>query len=197
MQAMGNSDTVPLVRVAWNDPVLIKLALDIGARGVIIPWVNNGEEARRAVRACRYPPLGIRGVGPRRAARYGLGSSDYLAQANDEILTIVQIETEAAAANIDEILSIEGVDVFFIGPADLSASMGHLGQWNVPPVLETIDRLLEAGRRTGTPAGIFAMGTAHARECLDKGFQFVALGTAAGFMTQGAANALEQVGWRR
>jgi len=197
MQVMGDSDTVPLVRVAWNDPVLIKLALDIGAYGLIIPWVNNQEEALQAVRSCRYPPLGIRGVGPRRASRYGLEFSDYLSQANDEILIVAQIETQAAAEHIDEILSVEGIDVFFVGPADLSASLGYLGRWNAPPVLATIDRLVEAGKRKGVPAGIFAMGLAHAQECLERGFQFVALGSAAGFMMQGARNVLGQVGWTR
>jgi len=99
--------------------------------------------------------------------------------------------------HIDGILSVEGIDVFFIGPSDLSASLGYLGKWDAPPVLETIHGLLEAGKRKGVPAGIFAMGLEHARECLERGFQFVALGTAAGFMIQGAANALEGVGWKR
>jgi 2-dehydro-3-deoxyglucarate aldolase len=196
IQAMRGS-AVPLVRVAWNDPVLIKRALDIGATGLIIPWVNTQEEALQAVWACRYPPRGIRGVGPRRAARYGLEFSDYLAQADEEILIVVQIETQAAVDHIDEILSVEGIDAFFIGPTDLSASLGYLGKWDAPPVLRTIDGLLQAGKRQGVPAGIFAMGLDHARECLERGFQFVALGTAAGFLMQGAANALEWVGWKR
>jgi 2-keto-3-deoxy-L-rhamnonate aldolase RhmA len=194
IQAMQGSDTAPLVRVAWNDPVLIKLALDIGSHGLIIPWVNNRDEALQAVRSCRYPPQGIRGVGPRRAARYGLEFGDYLARANEEILTAVQIETRAAVENIDEILDVNGIDVFFIGPADLSASLGYLGQWDAPPALEAIDRLLEAGKRHGVPAGIFAMGLDHAQACLDRGFQFVALGTAAGLLIQGATSALERVG---
>ena len=196
IQAMKGGDAVPLVRVAWNDPVLIKLALDIGAYGLIIPWVNSKEEALKAVRACRYPPQGIRGVGPRRASRYGLEFNDYLAQAEEEILVVVQIETQAAVEHIDEILSVEGVDAFFIGPADLSASLGYLGKWDTPPVLRTIDKLLDVGKRKGVPAGIFAMGLNHARECLERGFQFVALGSAAGFLIQGAANALERVGWK-
>jgi len=136
-------------------------------------------------------------VGPRRASRYGLEFSDYLAQADEEILTVVQIETQAAVEHIDEILSVEGIDAFFIGPADLSASVGYLGKWDAPPVLRTIDRLLEAGKRKGGPAGIFAVGPDHARECLERGFQFVALGSATEFLVQGAASALERVGWRR
>lgn len=105
------------------------------------------------MRACRYPPQGIRGVGPRRASRYGLEFSYYLAQADEEILTVVQIETQAAVEHIDEILSVEGIDAFFIGPADLSASLGYLGRWDAPPVLRTIDRLLEAGKRKGGAGG--------------------------------------------
>jgi len=197
IQAMGNHEVAPLVRVAWNDPVLIKLALDIGAYGLVIPWVNNGEEALQAVRSCKYPPRGIRGVGPRRASRYGLEFNDYLAKANEEVLVIPQIETRTAVEHIDEILSVEGVDIFFIGPADLSASLGYLGRWDAPPVQEAMDELLEAGKRHGIPAGIFAMSLEHARQCLDKGFQFVALGTVAEFLMRGVTHTLEQLGWRR
>ena len=94
IQAMSSTDTVPIVRVPWNDMVEIKRALDIGAYGVVIPMVNSKEEALHAVRACKYPPTGLRGVGPRRASRYGLDMKEYLRQANDEILIVIQIETQ-------------------------------------------------------------------------------------------------------
>jgi 4-hydroxy-2-oxoheptanedioate aldolase len=99
--------------------------------------------------------------------------------------------------DVVEIGAQMGLDVFLVGPADLSASLGYLWKWNAPPVLETIDRLLEAGERKGVPAGIFAMGLAHTQECLERGFQFLTQGSAAGFTIQGTSNALQQVGWKR
>src|ERR1035437_6442564 len=103
MQSMNGTNCVPIVRPQWNDPVIIKRVLDIGAYGVLIPWVNTKEEAENAVRACKYPPVGIRGYGPRRA---GLLDPDYYATANDELLIAVQIESDLAVKNLDEILSV-------------------------------------------------------------------------------------------
>ena len=121
MQAMNGSNCTPIVRPQWNDMVIIKRILDIGAHGVLVPWVNTKEEAEYAVSACKYPPKGLRGWGPRRA---GLFDPDYLQTANDEILVIVQIETKEAVSNVDDILSVEGIDACFIGPYDLSLSFG-------------------------------------------------------------------------
>jgi len=119
LQAMSASKSVPIARVTWNDMVLIKRLLDIGLYGIIVPWVNTKEEATYAVRAMRYPPQGVRGFGPRRA---GMLDPDYVKTANKELFLGVQIETQRAVDNIDEILSVEGVDAALVGPADLSLS---------------------------------------------------------------------------
>ncbi|GAI93415.1 unnamed protein product [marine sediment metagenome] len=132
IQAMSATGTVPIVRVPWNDPALIKRALDAGAYGLVIPMVNSREDAARAVQASRYPPIGIRSYGGPRVRLYG--GSDYFEHANEEIAIIVQIEHVDAVSHIDEILSVAGIDAFFIGPNDLAASMGvKLGLDNPDP----------------------------------------------------------------
>ena len=173
MQAMGGAAVTPLVRVAWNDPVLIKKALDTGAHGIIIPYVNSREEAELAVRSCLYPPRGIRGCGPRRGA---VLDPDYLQTANDEVFVMVQIETEEAVENADGILSVEGVDAFFVGPFDLSASMGLLGDLSHPKVQGAIDRVLVSGRRHGLPGGLWKGAGVPLEQRIDEGWQFISLG---------------------
>ena len=186
MQAM-REETTPIIRVAWNDPVLIKLALDVGTYGVVIPWVNNREEARRAVEACKYPPEGIRGCGPRRSALF---DPEYFKTANDEILVIAQIETREAVENIEEIASVDGIDVFFIGPYDLSASYGYLGRLEAPPVQRAIERVLEVAKEAGVAPGIYGGGGKTPRERYDEGFQFIALGEDLDLLRRGAREVL-------
>src|SRR6266545_3811876 len=122
LQAISTTETVPFVRVPWNEQGTIMKALDAGAYGVVVPIVNTAAEAAAAVAACRYPPLGIRSHGPIRAALYG--GRDYIARGNDEVLCIVQVETKESVENLDEILAVSGVDAVYIGPADLSLSLG-------------------------------------------------------------------------
>jgi 4-hydroxy-2-oxoheptanedioate aldolase len=144
MQALSRGTTSAIVRPAWNDPVLIKRVLDIGAQSVLIPFVQNAEEAARAVAACRYPPAGIRGITTSgRGARYGR-VADYLHTANREICVLVQVETGAALDQLEAIAAVEGIDGVFIGPADLSASLGHIGNPLHPEVQRAIE---DAGRR--------------------------------------------------
>ncbi len=121
LQAMNGSDCTSLIRPEWNDMVIIKRVLDIGAHGVLAPWVNTKEEAEYAVRACKYPPEGLRGCSPRKA---GLFDPDYLKTANNEILIIVQVETRKAVSNIDGILSVKGIDACYVEPNDLFQSCG-------------------------------------------------------------------------
>ena len=123
MHAMRGDATSPIVRVWWNDIVAIKRALDIGAQGVLVPWINDKKAAELAVKATRYAPDGLRGCGPRRASLF---DPEYLETADDEIIVICQIETREAVDNIEEIASVEGVDVTYIGPSDLSASFGKI-----------------------------------------------------------------------
>jgi len=191
MQAMWGNKVTPLIRVAWNDPVLIKKALDTGAQGVIVPWVNSREDALRAVKACKYPPEGIRGCGPRRTI---LLDPDYLKTANDEILIVVQIETEEAASRADEILSVEGVDAFFIGPFDLSASMGIMGQITHTKVQDVINKVFEVGKKLGVASGIWQGAGITIKERLEEGWQMVALGMDINFLTNGAMGALKDAG---
>src|SRR5437667_9567128 len=129
IMATKGTDTAPLVRVAWNDPVLIKPVLDMGAAGVIVPLVRTAEDVHRAVAACKYPPDGVRGYGPRRPSNYGrTGGPDYIRAANAAILPIVQIEHVDAVNHIEEILAVPGLATVVIGPNDLAGSLGHMGE---------------------------------------------------------------------
>jgi len=176
LQAMGRGTASPVVRAAWNDAVLIKRILDIGAQSILLPYVQTADEARRAVQAVRFPPRGIRGVSASsRASQYGR-VKDYLSRADEEICLMLQIETRAALDQLEAISEIEGVDGVFIGPADLSASLGHLGDPQHP---ETQAALQDAARRLtrwGKPAGILAVVEADARRYIEWGYTFVAVG---------------------
>ncbi len=188
MQPMNGTSCIPIVRPQWNDLVVIKRVLDIGAYGVLIPWVNSKEEAEYAVRACRYPPEGIRGYGPRRA---GMFDPEYYETANKEILIAVQIETEKALKNLDEILSVEGIDACYIGPMDLSCSLGFgvPPKWDEPRYLEAFDRVLEAAEKCGKPAGMFAT-LDNIEWAIEKGFRFNTVDSADAFLLRGAQMAL-------
>ncbi len=197
MQAMGfTKDCVPLVRLRWNDPVLIKRVLDIGAFGVIVPMVNTPEEALAAVRSCRYPPEGIRGVGPRRAM---LRDPEYLGTANREILVAAMIETRQALNNLDEIFAVEGIDACFIGPWDLSMNLG-VGPpppWKDAEFRKTLRNVVEACRRHGVAPGMHCTRET-VNDAIDMGFRFCAVDSDTSFITAGASLALASVkGWRR
>ena len=177
LQAVQRGTASSIVRPAWNDLVLIKRYLDIGAQTLLVPYVQNAEEARRAVAATRYPPAGIRGVtGVGRAARFGR-VTDYLKKANDEICVLVQVETREALKEIEAIAAVEGVDGIFIGPSDLSASFGLIGQ----PLHADVQKAIEdAGRRirkTGKAAGILSGNDDDSRRYIGWGYNFVAVGT--------------------
>jgi 2-dehydro-3-deoxyglucarate aldolase len=195
MQGMSASETLPLVRLARNDPVLINKALDIGGAGVVIPLVNSREDALNAVRACRYPPEGSRGVGPRRVVHYGADKEfyEYFKKANSEILVIPMLETETAIDHADEILSVDGVDGFFIGPTDLSTSLGIMGQWNDPKLEAAIQKALQAGKRAKVAPGIVGLGLEDAKKRLSQGFQFVSVGSDLSFLCEGAQACIEQM----
>ena len=199
LQAMQGSPTSAVVRPFWNDPVLFKRLLDIGVQTLLVPFVQNADEARRAVAATRYPPQGIRGVaGTIRANRYGR-VKDYLRDAGDEICVFVQIETGVAIANIEAIAAVDGVDGLFIGPNDLAASMGHLGNSAHPEVRGAIDAAIARIRATGKCAGILASVEADARHWLALGCLFVGVGNDAGILarqTEALAAKFKSVGGR-
>jgi 4-hydroxy-2-oxoheptanedioate aldolase len=177
LQAVGKGTATPVVRAAWNDLVLIKRILDIGAQSILIPYVQTPEEARRAVQAVRYPPRGMRGVaGAARASRYGR-VTDYLNKADDEICLLVQVETKSALEQIEAIASVEGIDGVFIGPADLSASLGHLGTAQHPDAQTAIQDAARRLAAIGKAAGILTGVEAEARRYIEWGYNFVAVGT--------------------
>jgi 4-hydroxy-2-oxoheptanedioate aldolase len=184
LQAMQTGTASAVVRPAWNDPVLIKRILDIGVQSLLIPFVETAEAAAAAVAATRYPPDGIRGVSTgSRAAGYGR-IKDYPRAAAAEICVLVQIETLKGVENIDAIAAVPGVDGVFVGPADLSASLGYLGDPLNPVVQETIGRVLAACRKAGKPTGYLTGNEAEAQKWLDAGFRFVAVGTDNGVLVK-------------
>jgi 4-hydroxy-2-oxoheptanedioate aldolase len=191
LQAMQTGTATPVIRPAWNDPVLIKRVLDIGAQSLLLPFVQTAAEAERAVAATRYPPDGIRGVSTgSRAAGYGR-ITDYVTTAGAEICVLVQIETRAALDALSEIAAVPGIDGIFIGPADLSASLGHLGNPQHPAVQDAIGHALAAAKKAGKAAGYLTSNEAEAHKWLDAGFTFVAVGTDNGLLAK-QADALRQ-----
>ncbi len=179
--AIDQRGSIPLVRLAWVDPIQAKAVLDSGAAGVLVPMVNTRTEAELAVQMTKYPPLGSRGVGLARAQGYGENFAEYVAHANDDTLLIVQIEHRLAVENIDEILSVPGIDGTFIGPYDLSMSLGIPGQINHPDVIAAKKKVLDATLAHGLIAGVhFVHPGAAAADCaaaVAAGYCFVALGS--------------------
>ncbi len=190
LQAAQGGASSCVARPAWNDRVLIKRMLDVGAQTLLIPFVQNADEARAAVAATRYPPEGVRGVaGSTRASRYGMAPG-YLGAAGNEICVLVQIETGAAVEEIEAIAAVPGVDGVFIGPSDLSASLGHLGN----PGAEPVQRVLEqaAGRiaATGKAPGILATNREDALRYRQWGYRFIAASVDIGLLMTGARTLL-------
>ena len=184
LRAMAGGTASAVVRVAWNDAVLFKRLLDVGAQSVLVPFVQNADEARRAVAATRYPPHGVRGVAlTSRASRYGR-VRDYARRAQEELCLVVQLETRAALANLEAIAAVEGVDVLFIGPSDLAADMGHLGDSAHPEVRAAIEDAIRRIVATGKAAGILAFVEEDARHWLALGCRFVAVGSDVGLLAR-------------
>ncbi len=176
LQAAASGPATPAVRPPWNDRVLIKRILDIGAQTLLIPFVETPEEAAEAVRSCRYPPAGVRGVaGATRASGYGR-IKDYLRRADEELCILAQVETGEALSRLAEIAATNGVDGVFIGPSDLSASMGHLGNPGHADVQTAIKNAAGTIRGAGKAAGILATSATDAQRYLDWGYGFVACG---------------------
>ena len=186
LQAMSTGTAEPVVRCAWNDAVLIKRILDIGARSLLVPFVQNAEEARRAVAATRYPPRGVRGVSVApRANLYGR-VPDYHRGAHENTCVLVQVETRTALAEIEAIASVEGVDGIFIGPSDLAADFGFLANPQHPEVQAAIADGCARIRAAGKGAGILTGNPDEAARYLELGFTFVAVGSDAGILARGA-----------
>lgn len=194
LQAISTTDTVPMVRVPWNDPFHMQYVLDAGAYGIIVPMINNQDDAVKAAGACRYPPMGYRSVGPNRARLYAGG--DYFDHANEEIIVLVMIETQEGISNLEKIAKVPGVDGFYIGPSDLAISLG------LPPGFESskdprhiaaCNRILEAAKDTGVIPGHHSWGPESAVSLIKQGFQICCAGSDAGFISAGSASALEKI----
>jgi 2-keto-3-deoxy-L-rhamnonate aldolase RhmA len=182
-----------VARVPVNEEAWIKKVLDAGADGVIVPHVRNAEDARRAVDAAKYPPLGARSVGIARAQGYGLDFVGYLGRANESTALVLQIEDVDGVHNLAEILDVPGFDAVLIGPYDLSGSMGRLGEVEDPEVRAAVDKVRAGCRTARMPLGIFAATAAAARAEVSSGISFVAVGTDLGLMSGAARQARDEV----
>ena len=195
IQAAAIHATPAVVRMPNHDPQYIREALDMGAAGIMAPHVRNADEARAVVAAMRYPPEGVRGAAQStRAALFGLAFDDYAARANTDLLCVVQIESREGAANAREIAAVEGVDVLFIGPVDLSVDLGQPKAFSTPQFEAVLDAVLEACRAHGKTAGILAPGHDLALAWQARGFPFMVVGSDGGMIARGLA-ALRET-WR-
>jgi 2-dehydro-3-deoxyglucarate aldolase len=177
LMALKDSESAPVVRPPWNEMVVIKQLLDAGFFNFLIPFVESAEDARRAVEAVRYPPQGVRGVSvAQRSNRYGTVPG-YFQEINDNITVLVQIENRRGVQAIDGICAVDGVDGIFIGPSDLAAAYGHLGEPGHPEVQEAMRQVFASAARHGKPMGILAPAEADARHYLEMGARFVAVGS--------------------
>jgi 4-hydroxy-2-oxoheptanedioate aldolase len=191
LQAISQTDTVPVVRVAWNEPATIMKALDLGAMCIIVPLVNTPQEAAKAVAACRYPPVGMRSNGPVRAVYYG--GADYVANANDEIVIMAMIETKEGLANLDAICATPGLDAVYIGPADLSFALGLPPRADNPDPLHmaTCDKILQTAHKHGIKCVMHCAGAEFAAGAVKRGFDMVMLTSDASCMAAGARAELQ------
>jgi 4-hydroxy-2-oxoheptanedioate aldolase len=187
LTAISTTDAVPLVRVPWNDPGDIMRALDAGAYGIICPNVDTAEECERFVSACRYAPAGTRSVGPKRAMLYG--GADYLSKANETLLTIAQVESAKALANVHAIAAVKGLDMIFIGPTDLGLSLGRepKADQTDPVVVKAIDEILAAAKSASKRAAIYCKSVAYSKAMIAKGFDFVVVTSDEALLSAGAA----------
>lgn len=194
LQAISLTGATPVVRVPWNEPGIIMRMADAGAAAIICPMVNTRSQAEAFVGACRYPPAGYRSFGPIRA-RIAWGD-DYAAEANRTLTTFAMIETAEAMSNLDEILSTPGVDAIYVGPADLSQSLGFPVQmdYSEPRLVEALQTILAAAHRHNVAAGLHTASTRYARHAVDMGFQFVTVQSDASYLEDGAREVIRQ--WR-
>lgn len=195
IQVIGLSGVVPLVRVSENNPVIIKRVMDAGAYGVIVPMVNSSEDAERAVKAVKYPPLGSRGVGLARAQGYGMAFEDYAKDINKKSIVIIQIEHIKAVENIEKILSVDGVDGYIIGPYDLSGSIGIPGQFSHPDFRNALKSVLETGKKSKIPSGIHVIEPSYEAVLsrIKEGYTFIAFSLDTLFLGQSCRTGLSEI----
>lgn len=193
IQAVDAEKVCPIVRVGSIDQYLVKSALDMGSHGVVCPLVNSVKEAKAAMSFVKYPPLGIRGVGPRKAADYGLTFGDYIRTANEATLLVAQIETQEALANLDAILEVPDVDVAFVGPSDLTMSLGLLDDRSNPKVLNAMKAVVRGCESRHKVPGVLAASPDEAKRAASLGFRFIGLGSDTRFLIGGAKQFIDSV----
>jgi 2-keto-3-deoxy-L-rhamnonate aldolase RhmA len=195
LMPLNGSAIIPLVRIPWNSPVEVKKALDVGAKGIIVPYVNNRNEIELFIKSCKYPPRGIRGVGPRRAIKYGFDEiRSYYEKAENEILKIVMIETSEALLNLSDILMIEDLDGVFVGPYDLTASLGIFCNFDSEEYREALREIAEECRRRNKIAGIMVSDVNDALDKINMGYNFIALSSDIGLLIEGYRRILHKLG---
>lgn len=193
LQAIAGTDAFPITRLAANEPVLFKRALDMGAQTVMVPFVDSADDARRAVSYAKYPPLGIRGFAAvHRASGYGT-TPDYAKRANDSVFTIIQLETLKAVAALEEIAAVPGVDALFLGPGDLSASMGYIGNVAHPEVQAVIEDVARRCRAAGIPCGIVGPTPEMVSRFVALGYAFVAVASDMGMLMRQAQSVIQAI----
>lgn len=195
IMATAVTGATPLVRVPWNDPVLIKPVLDCGAAGVIVPMVRTAQDACMAVAACKYPPEGVRGFGPRRPSRYGrAGGPEFCRKLNDEMICILQIEHADAVRNIDAIVAVPGIRALVIGPNDLAGSMNRMGEPDHMEVSAAIDAVVVSAKRAGLPIGIgVGPDGAAIAGWIRKGMQWIAIGSDTSLLLRGLTTSMSSI----
>lgn len=192
IQAIGGR-VATLIRVESKDEVGIRKALDIGADGIIIPQVNSRIEAERVVALAKFPPEGIRSIGLSRASNFGNQFADYISQANSKTSIIIQIEHIDALNEIEDIISVKGIDAIFVGPYDLSGSLGILGQVDAPEMTKAISKIISTAKEKGVIAGIFAGSGSIARKYLEQGFSLIAVASDGTLLGRAATSELKLI----
>jgi 2-keto-3-deoxy-L-rhamnonate aldolase RhmA len=195
LQAVAGTPASPIVRVAWNDAPRFKRVLDLGAAGVVVPYVQSVEEAKQAVAAMRYPPQGVRGAASlNRAADFGADFTHYFNTANEKLLTVLQVETEQTLVAIDDIAAVDGADVLFVGPLDLSVSLGIPQQFDHPHFRKALKKVSDAARNHGKAAGILLNRPEQLAQTVEDGYTFIGLGSDGGAVASGLKALAEAFG---
>ena len=194
VRATVRSDTVVLVRIAELNGGLIKRVLDIGADGIIVPWMESAEDLARAVRYSTYPPTGLRGIGAERSTAWGRAMPEHVAEANDHVLVVPIIESVLGAQNVQELVEVPGVELFFFGPADFSSTAGYAGEWEGPGVGAKIAEAVDVIRAAGKNCGVLASSNENLLARQEQGFRMLGLGMDAGLLLRALSDGLATVG---
>ena len=194
IRAAVRSETIVLVRIAELNSGLVKRALDIGADGVVVPWIETPEQLAQAVADARFPPEGRRGIGAERATAWGECFKEHTGEANDHVLVVPIIESVTAGRNIRELCQVDGVEIFMLGPADYSASAGHRGEWEGPGVAADLQRIKDTVRQSGKHCGIMATGIENLSKLGKQGFRVLGIGLDTALLLRGLHSALASVG---